>query len=225
MKQSVHQMRHNYLGLDKNLIALDVSMMASYPWLCLTAPSVSGQSPPHIWLGALWSSAFSYQKFPGLLGALVRPVLSPVRPVELVRPLFEPDKQVDLLSVFFSLSCPPSVEAFAATREVLFCSTLFFMPFFTNDHIFLFSRFGLMRPNQHFWICQVKCMNGKMILINLHCRNNQSSLIYGRLYLSTKNIAIIGSMRKNIMELTICASLQFLHWWNSVRELNLPKLC
>jgi hypothetical protein len=45
------------------------------------------------------------------------------------------------------------------------------------------------------------------MLVNLHLLETQSALIYGRLYLSTKNIAIIGGMRKRIMPLAISMSL------------------
>ena len=51
------------------------------------------------------------EEFPGSLVASVRPVLAPVRhailPMGSVRP-------VDLLSAFFFLSCPLSVEVFTA---------------------------------------------------------------------------------------------------------------
>jgi hypothetical protein len=43
--------------------------------------------------------------------------------------------------------------------------------------------------------------------VHLHLLKRQLALIYGRLYLSTKNITIIGGMGKRIMPLTICTSL------------------
>src|SRR4051812_28779641 len=46
------------------------------------------------------------------------------------------------------------------------------------------------------------------MLINFHLRKIQSSVINGRLYLSSKNIAIVSSMRKRIMILAISASFQ-----------------
>jgi hypothetical protein len=43
--------------------------------------------------------------------------------------------------------------------------------------------------------------------VYLHLMTSQPTLIYGRLYLSTKNITIIGGMGKRIMPLTISTSL------------------
>jgi hypothetical protein len=43
--------------------------------------------------------------------------------------------------------------------------------------------------------------------VYLHLLKSQPALIYGRLYLSTKNITIIGGMGKRIMPLTISTYL------------------
>jgi hypothetical protein len=43
--------------------------------------------------------------------------------------------------------------------------------------------------------------------VHLHILKDQLALIYGRLYLSTKNITIIGGMGKRIMPLAINMSL------------------
>jgi hypothetical protein len=43
--------------------------------------------------------------------------------------------------------------------------------------------------------------------VHLHFLKSQPALIYGRLYLSTKNITVIGGMRERIMPLTISTHL------------------
>jgi hypothetical protein len=50
-------------------------------------------------------------------------------------------------------------------------------------------------------------VNRKWLCVYLHLLKSQPALIYGRLYLSTKNITIIGGMRKKIMPLTISTPL------------------
>jgi len=111
-------MTYNYLDLDENPIAPEVLMTASNAWLCSASPSVwaipffSYLARNSLKLGLLLFLAL--EQFPDSLGAPVRPVLGPVRPVESVRPLLGPIRMVDLLSAFFFLSCPPSVEVFVA---------------------------------------------------------------------------------------------------------------
>jgi hypothetical protein len=51
----------------------------------------------------------------------------------------------------------------------------------------------------------------------------QPTLIYGRLYMSMKNITIIGGMGKRIMPLAINASIQFIQRRNPMCYFNVPN--
>jgi hypothetical protein len=62
----------------------------------------------------------------------------------------------------------------------------------TNDDIFVFVFIGCIQPNQDLSVW--------------HLLETQPTLIYGRLYLPTKNITIIGGIRKRIMPLAISTS-------------------
>jgi hypothetical protein len=76
-------------------------------------------------------------------------------------------------------------------------------------NLFALGRLGLRWPNQD--LLPIKLdhihVSQEQIFVELHLgtlHKLQSSFIYGRLNLSTENIAIISSMRIGIMPFTIC---------------------
>jgi hypothetical protein len=71
----------------------------------------------------------------------------------------------------------------------------------TNDDAFAFAFTGHFRPNKDFFACEFYCIDGKWLCVHLHFLKNQPTLIFDRLYLSTKNVTIIGGMGKRIMPL------------------------
>jgi hypothetical protein len=77
----------------------------------------------------------------------------------------------------------------------------------TNDDVFAFAFISHFGPNQDLFACGFYGIDRKWLRIQLHLLKSQSSLIYGQLYLSMKNITIIGGMGKRIMPLTISTSL------------------
>jgi len=151
------------------------------------------------------------------LGWLVRPVLQPVRLVRVEpAPLF--------------LSCPPSIEVFNEDWVV-----------FPGDTFVNFSKFvGHSSPIIAFFLwlyllgpaestlldSSTQVYAWKRIFINLHCRNNPIVLhLWLIVFVYTKNIAILSSMREGIIKFTISTPFQLIHWWNCVRKFNLPKPC
>jgi hypothetical protein len=76
-----------------------------------------------------------------------------------------------------------------------------------NDDVFAFAFIGHSEPNQDLFACGFYDIDKKWLRVHLHLLKSQPTLIYGRLYLSTKNITIIGGMGKRIMPLTISTSL------------------
>jgi hypothetical protein len=80
---------------------------------------------------------------------------------------------------------------------------------FSYDDLFAFSRFGLRWPNQDLLPIEIDRVHvsREWVFVELHlwtlCKL-QSSFIYGRLNSSTENIAIVISMRIEIMPFTIC---------------------
>jgi hypothetical protein len=59
--------------------------------------------------------------------------------------------------------------------------------------------------------------------VHLHLMKHQTTLVYGRLNLATKHIAIISGMRIRIMKLTICMSFYSIKWRHIVRNCNVSK--
>jgi hypothetical protein len=85
-------------------------------------------------------------------------------------------------------------------------------PFFSYDDLLALGRLSLRWPDQDLLPIELDdvhvCL--ERVLVELHLGSFskfQSSFIYGRLNLSTKNIAIISSMRISIMPFTICMLL------------------
>jgi hypothetical protein len=68
-----------------------------------------------------------------------------------------------------------------------------------NDDVFAFAFIGHFGPNQDLFACGFYGIDRKWLRVHLHLLKNQPALIYGRLYLSTENITIIGGMRKRIV--------------------------
>jgi hypothetical protein len=66
-----------------------------------------------------------------------------------------------------------------------------------NDDIFAFAFIGHFEPNRDLFACGFYCIDRKWSCVHLHILKSQPTLIYGRLYLSTKKITIIGGMGKN----------------------------
>ena len=116
------------LDVDVDLVPL----ASSGRFLCLwTIPSFSYLARSFLKLDLVLNLV--EEEFPESLGVPVRPVWGPVRPpcgpvrppCGPVRPFDAPVWPVRLLPVLFSLCCPPSVELFATTWEVLFYGTPF----------------------------------------------------------------------------------------------------
>jgi hypothetical protein len=76
------------------------------------------------------------------------------------------------------------------------------------DNLFVFGGFGLRWPNQDLLPMELDRVHvsREWVFVELHLRTFykfQSTFIYGRLNLSTKDITIISSMRTRIMPFTI----------------------
>jgi hypothetical protein len=83
---------------------------------------------------------------------------------------------------------------------------------FSYDDVLALGRLGLRWPNQDLLPIELDHVHVRWdrVLVELHLGtfyNFQSSFVYDRLNLSTKNIAIISSMRIRIMAFTICMLL------------------
>jgi hypothetical protein len=79
-----------------------------------------------------------------------------------------------------------------------------------NDHILTLGHLGLIRAHQNFLVFELDHTNGKWVRVELHLAfitENQSAIVYRRLYLSLKIIAFIRGMSIRVISLTIC----FLH--------------
>jgi hypothetical protein len=84
--------------------------------------------------------------------------------------------------------------------------------FFSYDDLFTLGRLDLRWPNQDLLPIELDHVHvhQERVFIELHLGTFykfESSFIYDRLNLSTKNIAIISSMRIRIMPFTICMFL------------------
>jgi hypothetical protein len=80
--------------------------------------------------------------------------------------------------------------------------------FFSYDDLLALGRLSLRRPNQDLLSIELNHVHVRRerVLIELHLETFckfQSSFVYGRLNLSTKNIAVISSMRIKIMSFAI----------------------
>ena len=131
---------------------------------------------------------------------------------------------------FVSVLPPPSIEVFNEDWGV-----------FPGDTFVNFSKFvGHSSPIIAFFLwlyllgpaestlldSSTQVYAWKMIFINLHCRNNPIVLhLWMIVFVYTKNIAILSSMREGIKKFTISMPFQLIHWWNCVRKFNLPKPC
>jgi hypothetical protein len=65
-----------------------------------------------------------------------------------------------------------------------------------DDYLLAFAFIGCVWPNQDFLALEVDHVHQKGLCIHLHFLKFQSSLINGRLNLSTEYITIISGMRK-----------------------------
>jgi hypothetical protein len=98
---------------------------------------------------------------------------------------------------------------------------------FSYDNLFAFSRFGMRWPKQDLPIELNRVhVSQERVFIELYLGTLyklQSSCIYGRLNLLTKNIAIVSTMRIRIMPFTICMLFQlFRRRYNMITwQLNL----
>jgi hypothetical protein len=77
----------------------------------------------------------------------------------------------------------------------------------TNDDVFVFAFIGHFGSNQDLFVRGFYCIDMKWLCVHLYPLKRQPALIYGQLYLSTKNITIISGIEKRIMSLTISLSL------------------
>jgi hypothetical protein len=77
----------------------------------------------------------------------------------------------------------------------------------TNDNVLAFVFISHFQPNQDFLIHQqINCVDREGLPINLLFLKAQVAFIYRQLYLLTKDITIIGGMRKFAMPFTISKS-------------------
>jgi hypothetical protein len=99
-------------------------------------------------------------------------------------PLVPPDLLVFLSGAFREIS---SCDLFDVRRSpvMMFCLCLY----------------RPLRLNQDLFACGFYCIERKWFCVHLHLLKSQLALIYSWLYLSTKNITIIGGMGKRIMPL------------------------
>jgi hypothetical protein len=65
-----------------------------------------------------------------------------------------------------------------------------------DDYLFAFAFIGCVWPNQDFLALEVDHVHRKGLCIHLHFLKFQSSLVNGRLNLSTEYITIICGLRK-----------------------------
>jgi hypothetical protein len=76
----------------------------------------------------------------------------------------------------------------------------------TNHNVLAFVFISHIQPNQDFLIHQIGCVDREGLPINLLFLKAQVAFIYKRLYLPTKDITIIGGMRKGVIPFTISKS-------------------
>jgi hypothetical protein len=96
------------------------------------------------------------------------------------------------------------------------------MSLLSYDDLFALGRLGLRWSNQNFLPIELDRIHvsREWIFVELHLwtlRKLQSSFVYGRLNLSTENIAFVSSMRIGILPFTICMLFQLLRrWYNMI---------
>ena len=85
-------------------------------------------------------------------------------------------------------------------------------PWVADDKVLRLVLVGHFKPSQNLLATQLQRVRAgwEQLLVDLHLREAQSVLIYGRLHLSTEHMTIVSCMRIRIMPLTICPLLQFL---------------
>jgi hypothetical protein len=93
-------------------------------------------------------------------------------------------------------------------------------PLFSYDDLFSLGQLGLRWLNQDLPIeLDYVHIHWEHVLVQLHLGTFykfQSSFVYGRLNLSTKNIAIVSSMRIRTMPFTISMLFELFQRWHSM---------
>jgi hypothetical protein len=94
-------------------------------------------------------------------------------------------------------------------------------PLFSYDDLFTLDQLGLRWLNQDLLPIELNHVHihREWVCVELHLGiiyKFQSSFVYGRLNLSTKNIAILSSMRIRIMPFTICMLSELFRRWYDI---------
>jgi hypothetical protein len=93
-----------------------------------------------------------------------------------------------------------------------------------DDDLLAFALIGRARSNQDLLAIKVDHIYYEGLRVHLHFLKFQSSLVNGRLDLSSKHITIISGMRKRVVPLAIGMTLEFAGGWNNMVYLMLPFL-
>jgi hypothetical protein len=106
------------------------------------------------------------------------------------------------------LQCLPSIRGlFYNHFTIRNFGNLIGLSWITDDNLFAFALIGRIRPNQDFLVVKTDNVHQKGLCVHLHFFKLQSTLVDGRLDLSSKYITIISGMRERIMPLVIGTAL------------------